>query len=63
LKNGKIEQLQAPALDSKTGTTFRGATVAGSGEFHPLAGESVKAHGGRLSVRLPAYSAALIRLG
>jgi len=37
--------------------------VGGDGQFHPRAGEALKAHGGKLSVRVPAYSAALIRLG
>jgi hypothetical protein len=62
-KRAVVERLVAPAIDSKEGVTLRGATVGGDGQFHPRAGEPLAAQGGKLSVRVPAYSAALIRLG
>jgi hypothetical protein len=62
-KQAVVERLEAPAIDSKEGVTLQGATVGGDGAFHPRAGEPVTAQGGKLSVRVPAYSAALIRLG
>jgi hypothetical protein len=62
-KSAIVERLEAPAIDSKEGVTLQGATVGGDGQFHPRAGEPLTANGGKLSVRVPAYSAALIRLG
>jgi hypothetical protein len=62
-KPAVVERLEAPAIDSKAGVTFEGAAVAGDGQFHPRAGEPLKVQSGKLSVRVPAYSAALIRLG
>jgi hypothetical protein len=61
-KHAVVERLSAPAIDSKTGVTFQGGTVDGNGQFHPQAGERLKVRGGKFSVRIPAYSAALIRL-
>lgn len=58
-----VERLEGPAIDSKAGVRFKGAVVGGDGQFHPLAGERLRAQGGKLRVRVPAYSAALIRLG
>jgi len=58
-----LERLEGPTVDSKAGVTFEGAVVGVDGQFHPLAGERQRAQNGKLSVRLPAYSAALIRLG
>jgi hypothetical protein len=60
-KRATIERLTAPAIDSKDGVTFQGAAVDSGGAFHPRAGEAVRAQGDKLSVRLPAYSAALVR--
>ncbi|MFY9852531.1 MAG: glycosyl hydrolase family 79 C-terminal domain-containing protein [Terracidiphilus sp.] len=61
-KRAIVERLEAPAVDSKRGITFRGAAVGNDGHFHPLAGELLNARSGKLNVRVPAYSAALIRL-
>ena len=58
-----VERLEAPAIDSKLGVTFEGAAVGSDGQFHARAGERLRSHSGKLSVRVPAYSAALIRLG
>jgi hypothetical protein len=56
-----VERLVAPSTDSKAGVMFEGAVVE-DGVFHPRAGERLKAHPGKLSVRVPGYSAALIRI-
>jgi len=61
-KGAAVERLKGPAIDSKLGVTFEGAAVGGDGQFHPLAGERLGTQSGKLSVRVPAYSAALIRL-
>jgi hypothetical protein len=58
-----VERLEAPAIDSKLGITFDGAQVGSDGQVHTRAGERLGAHRGRLSVHVPGYSAALIRLG
>jgi len=63
LKRVVIERLDGPAIDSKTGARFEGAEVRNDGQFHPLAGERMQAQSGKLRVAVPAYSAALIRLG
>jgi hypothetical protein len=62
-KRAMVERLEAPAIDSKLGVTFGGAQVGSDGQVHPRAGERLRIHGSRLSVHVPGYSAALIRLG
>jgi hypothetical protein len=61
-KRASVERLEAPAIDAKLGVTFRGAAVGSDGHFHPLPGELLKTQSGKLSVRVSAYSAALIHL-
>jgi hypothetical protein len=61
-KQASIERLEAPAIDSKLGVTFKGAAVGIDGHFHPRPGELLNAQSGKLNVRVAAYSAALIRL-
>jgi hypothetical protein len=61
-KGAAVERLQSPTVDSKVGVTFEGSEVRSSGEFHPVAGERLIVQRGKLSVRVPAYSAALIHL-
>jgi hypothetical protein len=58
-----VERLEGPAIDSKTGVRFEGAEVKSNGQFHSHAGERPTAQNGKLRVSVPAYSAALIRLG
>ena len=48
---------------AKNSLRFEGAEVRSDGQFHPQAGEGPRVHSGKLSVSVPAYSAALIRLG
>jgi hypothetical protein len=61
-KRAAVERLEAPAIDSKSGVAFGAAAVGSDGQFHPHAGEPLRAQKGKLTVRVPAYSAALIRL-
>jgi hypothetical protein len=63
IKRATVERLEGPAIDSKAKIRFEGAEVKGDGQFHPVAGEGAKPESGKLSVAVPAYSAALIRLG
>jgi hypothetical protein len=62
-KRAAVARLAGPAIDSKTGVTFEGAAVGSDGQFYPRAGERLRPHNDRLSVRVQGYSAALIRLG
>jgi len=55
-------RLAAPSVDSKTGVTFQGAEVGGDGQYHPRAAETLQTRNGKLTVRVPAYSAVLVRL-
>lgn len=61
-KRATIERLEGPAVNSKTGVRFEGAEVRSDGQFHRQAGEGARARSGKLSVTVPAYSAALVRL-
>jgi hypothetical protein len=61
-KAASVERLEAPAIDSKLGVTFGAASVGSDGRSHPRHGELLNAQSGKLSVRVSAYSAALIRL-
>ena len=62
-KGAAVERLEGPAVDSRAGVTFKGAAVGGDGQFHPRASEQLRTQSSKLSVRVPAYSAALIRMG
>lgn len=57
-----VERLEAPAIDSKLGITFGGAEVGDDGQVHTRGAERLQTHGSRLTVHVPGYSAALIRL-
>jgi hypothetical protein len=61
-KRATVERLEASAIDAKDGVTFKGNAVRSDGQFHPRAGEPMKLNSGKMSIRLPGYSAALIRL-
>ena len=58
-----IGRLEGSLIDAKDGVRFQGGTVKSDGVFHPRIGEALKSQSGKLLVRVPAYSAALIRLG
>ncbi|MDP9052414.1 MAG: glycosyl hydrolase family protein [Acidobacteriota bacterium] len=61
-KGATVERLEAPAIDSKSGLTFNGAEVGNDGQFQNRPGDPLSVHRSRLTVPVPAYSAALIRL-
>lgn len=63
IAEGTVQRLEAPSVDAKSGITFAAETVQNDGRFHGSAGERLKAKGGKLTVHVPAYSAALILLG
>jgi hypothetical protein len=60
-KRATAERLEASAIDAKDGVTFEGSVVKSDARFHPATGEPLKSHGGKVSIRIPGYSAALIR--
>ncbi len=61
-KRATVESLEAPAIDAKDGVTLNGHAVTSAEQFQALLGESLKLKSGKLSVRIPAYSALLLRL-
>ena len=58
-----VARLEGSLIDGKDGVRFQGGTVESDGQFHGRADEPLKSHSGKLLVRVPAYSAVLIRLG
>jgi hypothetical protein len=58
-----VARLEGSLIDAKDGVRFQGGTVKSDGQFHGRADEPLKSQSGKLLVRVPAYSAALIRLG
>ena len=61
-QKGSLLRLAAPSLHSKTGVLFGGAAVGASGKWSPSEAEEVRASGGKLSVLVPAASAAVVTL-
>jgi hypothetical protein len=61
-KRATVKRLEAPAIDSKLGVAFQGAAVGRDGRFHPRHKELHRTPSGKLSLRVPAYSAALIQM-
>jgi hypothetical protein len=57
-----IVRLTAPSVESKTGITFGGASVDSNGNWAPRLTESAPLESDRLSVELPASSAAVIQI-
>ena len=62
-KRASVARLEGSQIDAKDGVRFQGGTVKSDGQFHSHTGEPLKSQSGKLLVRIPAYSAALIRLG
>ena len=58
-RRASIDRLSAPAVDAKTGVTLGGAAVTPEGTWKAAKSESMHVADGKLSVRLPAYSAAI----
>lgn len=63
LNEAAVQRLGAPTIDSKSGLTFAGQAVENAGGVHQPAVERQKLNGGKLNLRVPGYSAALIRFG
>ena len=58
-RHASIGRLTAPSVDAKTGVTLGGAVVTPQGTWKAAKTESIHVADGKLSVRLPAYSAAI----
>ncbi len=61
-KRTAVAFLQASAIDAKNGVRLNGHAVTSAEQFQAWLGEPLKIDSGKLSVRIPAYSAVLIRL-
>ena len=61
--HGKVWRLLAPELESTSGVTLAGAAVDAAGNWTPKTREVASFHKGTAQLELPAYSAALVRLG
>ena len=61
-KKGSILRLSGPSLESRTGVLLGGVAIEPSGVWHPGPAEEIHASGGKLVVRLPAASAAVVTL-
>ena len=61
-KRATIKRLEAPAIDAKDGVTLNGHAVTSAEQFQARLGEPLKQNSGKLRVRIPAYSAVLLRL-
>jgi hypothetical protein len=59
-QNGTVLRLSAPSLDSSSGVSFGGATVKSDGTWSPDWGEKIQSSDGKIIVRLPAASAAVL---
>ena len=59
---GSLVRLSGPSLDSKVGVTLGGAMVSPAGVWKADRTEEISASRGRLQVRLPAASAAIVTL-
>lgn len=62
LRSGSLIRLSGPSLESKSGVTLGGAGVSHDGLWKPTRVEQVSGTGGKLQVRLPAASAAVVTL-
>jgi hypothetical protein len=61
-KKGSLLRLSGPSLESKTGVLLGGAAVDPAGLWHPGHVEESQTFGGKLLVRLPAASAAVVTI-
>lgn len=59
-KRATVESLEASAIDAKGGVTLNGHAVTSAEQFQARLGEPLKLNRGKLSVRIPAYSAVLL---
>ena len=61
-RSGSLIRLSGPSLESKSGVTLGGAGVSPAGLWKPTRIEEVSGTRGRLQVRVPAASAAIVTL-
>ena len=61
-RGGSVTRLSGPSLESKSGVTLGGAEVSPSGLWRPAQRKEVIRLGGRLQLRVPAASAAIVKL-
>jgi hypothetical protein len=61
-ENGSVLRLSAPSLESGSGVLFGGAMVKSDGTWSPDLGDKIQASGGKLFLRLPAGSAAVLNM-
>jgi len=61
-KRATAERLEASAIDAKDGVTLNGLAITSAEQFQAQFGEPLKLNSDKLSVRVPAYSAVLLRL-
>jgi len=63
LSEGQVLRLSAPSLQSKDGVTFGGSAIATDGKWKSSATESLDNRVGRVAVRVPAGTAAVLKWG
>ncbi|HWX92858.1 MAG TPA: glycosyl hydrolase family 79 C-terminal domain-containing protein [Terriglobales bacterium] len=61
-EKASVLRLTGPSLDSKTGVRFGGVEVTATGEWRPAQVEEFRIEGGKVLVRVPAASAAVVTL-
>ena len=62
IKQATVERLEAPAIDAKDRVTLNRHAIMSAEQFQAQLGEPLKLRNGKLNIRIPAYSAVLLRL-
>jgi hypothetical protein len=62
LQKGSVLRLTAPSIESKTGVLLGGAGVRPKEKWSPVQSEEIRVSGGKLKIRVPAASAAVVTL-
>jgi hypothetical protein len=57
-----VTRLSGPAIDAKSGVTLGGAEVTPAGTWKPMKPEVLQVRNGRLEIKLPAASAAIVEI-
>lgn len=60
-RHASVIRLSGPAIDAKTGITLGGAEVTPAGTWKPIRPEVLPMRNGRLTIKLPAASAAIVQ--
>ena len=60
-RHASVIRLSGPAIDAKTGITLGGAEVTPAGTWKPIKPEVLPMRNGRLTIKLPAASAAIVQ--